>query len=324
MCVDDGIASPREPALRKTQRTSMDKLVALEAFVAVAETGGFSKAARQLGVAPSSLTRLLDSLEEQLGTALLTRTTRAVTLTDSGRIYLEQVGPLLSELEQADASISDQGGIAVGPLRVSVPVTFARLFLGPRVHRFLKEHPRVSLDMDLSDSIVDLGGDRVDVAVRIGVPEHQSGLIVRKLSEHQRYVVASPAYLAEHGQPQMPQQLSHHDCMRFSYRQGPQRWTFVRNEECQKVDIKGRLSANSSDILREAVLGGQGIALLAEWLVGEDVSAGTLVRLFPDWKINPLNDEVCVYAAYLPNRRNSRKVQVFIDFLSECTARWVG
>lgn len=280
MCSDGGIASPRKPALRKLQRTSMDKLVALKAFVAVAETGGFSKAARQLGVAPSSLTRLLDSLEQQLGNALLTRTTRAVTLTDSGRIYLEQIGPLLSELEQADGSISDQGGVAVGPLRVSVPVTFARLFIGPHVHRFLKEHPRVSLDMDLSDTIVDLGSDRVDVVVRIGVPEHQSGLIVRRLSEHQRFIVASPAYLAEHGRPQMPEQLSDHDCMRFSYRQGPQRWTFVRQGECQKVDIKGRLSANSSDILRDAVLGGQGIALLPEWLVSEDVSAGKLVGCF--------------------------------------------
>jgi len=296
----------------------MDKLAALRTFVTVAETGGFSKAARQLGVATSSLTRLVDALEEQLGTSLLTRTTRAVLLTDSGRTYLEQIGPLLSELEQADESISDQGGVAVGPLRVSVPVTFARLFLGPHIPRFLSEHPRVSLDMDLSDTIVDLAGDRVDVAVRIGVPEHQAGLIVRRLCDHERYLVASPAYLEAHGRPQSPQELADHDCMRFSYRLGPQRWTFLKGDECQRVDIRGRLSANSSDILREAVLGGQGFALLAEWLVGEDVKAGRLTRLFPDWQINPLNDDVSVYAAYLPNRRNSRKVQAFIEFLADC------
>jgi len=289
--------------------------------VAVAEAGGFSKAARQLGVATSSLTRLVDALEEQLGTALLTRTTRAVTLTDSGRTYLEQIGPLLSELEQADESISDQGGDAIGPLRVSAPVTFARLFLGPHVSRFLSEHPRVSLDMDLSDGIADLASDRVDVAVRIGVPEHQAGLVVRHLADHERYVVASPSYLDAHGRPDAPEQLSDHDCLRFAYRQGPQRWTFTKGtdaQDCRKVDVRGRLSANNADILREAVLGGQGIALLAEWLVGDDVRAGRLVRLFAGWQINPLSDGACIYAAYLPNRRNSRKVQAFIEFLSGC------
>lgn len=302
----------------------MDKLAALRTFAAVAEAGGFSKAARQLGVATSSLTRLVDALEAQLGTALLTRTTRAVTLTDSGRTYLEQISPLLSELEQADESISDQGSVAVGPLRVSVPVTFARLFLGPHLSHFLDAHPRVSLDMDLSDNIVDLGSDRVDVAVRIGVPEHQSGLVVRKLADHERYVVASPAYLEAHGCPTSPEQLSEHDCMRFSYRQGAQRWTFAKHDDCRRIDIRGRLSANNADMLREAVLGGQGIALLAEWLVGGDVREGRLVRLLPDWQINPLSDEVCVYAAYLPNRRNSRKVQAFIEFLSDCMHRSPG
>ena len=162
------------------------------------------------------------------------------------------------------------------------------------------------------------------MAVRIGVPELQSGLIVRSLRDHERFLVASPGYLEARGAPPSPEQLAHHDCMRFSYRQGPQRWTFVRKDECQRVDIGGRLSANSADILREAVLGGQGIALLAEWLVGEDVRAGRLMRLFPDWQINPLNDDVRVYAAYLPNRRNSRKVQAFIDFLADCMGSAAG
>jgi len=296
----------------------MDKLMALNAFVAVAETGGFSKAARQLGVATSSLTRLLDALEEHLGTSLFTRTTRAVMLTDSGVAYLEQIGPLLSELEQADESISDQGGDAVGPLRVSMPATFGRLFIGPHITRFMAQHPRVSLDMDLSDAVADLAGERIDVAVRIGVPEQQSGLIVRKLAVHQRYLIASQEYLAARGTPASPDQLADHECMRFSYRQGPQRWIFAKDKQRVQVDINGRLQANSSDVLREAVLGGHGIALLAEWLVGEDVRKGLVMRLFEGWEINPLIDEVCVYAAYLPNRRNSRKVQAFLDFLSEC------
>jgi len=296
----------------------MNKLLALNAFVAVAETGGFSKAARQLGVAPSSLTRLLDALEEHLGTALLTRTTRAVMLTDSGAAYLEQIGPLLNELTQADESTSGRGGEAVGPLRVSIPATFGRLFLGPHIASFLQQHPRISLDLDLSDAMADLAGERVDVAVRIGVPEQQSGLIVRKLAVHQRYVIASHEYLTARGVPASPEQLSDHECMRFSYRQGPQRWTFERGTQRVQIDINGRLQANSSDVLREAVLGGHGIALLAEWLVGEDLRKGRVVRLFEDWAINPHSDESSVYAAYLPNRRNSRKVQAFLEFLGRC------
>ncbi len=296
----------------------MDKLTALNAFVTVAETGGFSKAARQLGVATSSLTRLLDSLEEQLGTALFTRTTRAVTLTDSGITYLEQIAPLLNELQHADESITGQGSEAVGPLRVSAPVSFGRLFLGPRIAGFLQEHPRVSLDMDLSDAVADLASERIDLAVRIGVPQQQAGLIVRKLAEHRRYVIASADYLAHHGRPESPQALAAHECLRFAYRQGPQRWTFAQGGQRMQVDVKGRLSANSADLLRDAVIGGHGIALLAEWLVGEDVRQGRLLRLFEDWDVNPLDEEVCVYAAYLPNRRNSRKVQAFLDFLGLC------
>lgn len=298
----------------------MDKLLALNAFIAVAETGGFSKAARRMGVATSSLTRLLDGLEQQLGTSLLTRSTRAVTLTDSGIAYLEQVGPLLHELSLADESISDQGGEAAGPLRVTVPSTFGRLFLGPQIANFLRQHPRVSLDMDLSDTVSDLASDRIDLAVRIGVPASQSGLIVRKLGEHQRYVVASPDYLAAHEPLLTPAQLAGHECMRFSYRMGPQRWSFSQRRQRQQIEINGRFSANSSDMLREAALGGQGIALLPEWLVRGDVAQGQLLRLFPDWEVNPLSDEVCIYAAYLPNRRNSRKVHAFLDFLSTCAS----
>lgn len=298
----------------------MDKLLALNAFIAVADTGGFSKAARRMGVATSSLTRLVDALEQQLGTALLTRSTRAVTLTDSGIAYLEQVAPLLNELELADESISDQGREATGPLRVTVPVTFGRLFLGPQIANFLRQNPRVSLDMDLSDAVADLANDRIDLAVRIGVPASQSGLIVRKLGEHQRYVVASPDCLSAQGLPATPAQLAAHECLRFSYRPGPQRWSFSQKRQRQQVEINGRFAANNADMLREAALGGQGIALLPEWLVRADVIAGTLVRLFPDWEVNPLRDQVCIYAAYLPNRRNSRKVHAFLDFLESCAS----
>lgn len=293
----------------------MDKLQALQALVAVADSGGFSGAARRLGVATSSVTRLLDGLEAALGSALLTRSTRRVTLTDAGAAYLEQVRRVLADLDEADGSVSDSGGEAVGPLRVALPVTFGRLCLGPHVAGFLRQHPRITLDLLLSDAYVDLVAERVDVAVRIGTPALQPQLIVRSLAEHHRYVVAAHDYVARRGVPATPDELVAHDCLRFAYQAGPQRWQFRRGEQTFAVEVGGRLAVNNSDLLREAVLAGAGIALLPHWLVKDDVRAGRLRRLFEGYEINPQEQAISVYAAYLPNRRHSRKVQVLLDFL---------
>ncbi|MBV8036388.1 LysR family transcriptional regulator [Roseateles sp.] len=293
----------------------MDKLQALRAFVDVAESGGFSKAARRLGVATSSVTRLMDGLEEALGSALLTRTTRQVTLTDAGTIYLDQVTRILSDLDEADGSVSDTGTEAVGPLRVSLPVTFGRLCLGPHIAGFLQQNPRVSLDLVLSDSFVDLASDRIDVAVRIGAPASQPNLIVKQLAEHHRFVVASHEYLEQRGVPKSPQELVEHECLRFAYQAGPQRWSFRKNDAVDNVEVNGRLAVNNSDVLRETVLGGLGIALLPQWLVKDDVRAGRMRRLFEKYDVNPQDQTICVYAAYLPNRRHSRRVRTWVDFL---------
>ena len=302
----------------------MDKLQALRAFMDVAQSGGFSKAARRLGVATSSVTRLMDGLEASLGTALLTRTTRQVTLTDAGAAYLEQVERVLSDLDEADASVADTGTEAVGPLRVSMPVTFGRLCLGPHVAGFLRQHPRVSLELVLSDTYVDLASERIDVVVRIGTPASQPQLIVKRLAGHHRFVVASHEYLERCAVPASPAELAGHECLRFAYQTGPQRWSFLRADEVEQVEVNGRLAANSSDVLREAVLGGCGIALLPDWLIEADVQAGRLRRLFEEYDVNPQEQAISVYAAYLPNRRNSRRVHAFLDFLQAHVAKVAG
>jgi DNA-binding transcriptional LysR family regulator len=303
----------------------MDKLLALKAFVAVAESGGFSRAARRLGLATSSVTRMTDALEASLGTALLTRSTRQVTLTDTGQAYLEQVLRVLADLHEADDSVTDTGGVPVGPLRVSMPVTFARLCLGPHIAHFLKAHPRVSLDLVLTDAMLDLASERIDVAVRIGVPVAEPKLVVRRLGDHHRFVVASPDYLASAGTPLDPRDLGAHQCLRFSYQSGVQRWTFVQPGRADEhVEVSGRLRVNNADLLREAVLGGVGIALLPQWLIGTDLRAGRLQRLFEHWEVNPQQASVCVHAAYLPNRRHSRKVQALLAFLQLHVASAAG
>ncbi|MGF6767342.1 MULTISPECIES: LysR family transcriptional regulator [Paraburkholderia] len=299
----------------------MDKLVALNTLLEVAEAGGFSKAAQRLGVATSSVTRLMDALEASLGTALLTRTTRRVSLTDAGTAYVEQISKVLDDLAVADDSIFDSGASPVGVLRISVPTAYSRLQLAPHLASFLATYPRMVLDVVVGDYYVDLAAERIDVAVRIGLPSRDEHLVIRKLADNARFVVASPAYFARCGLPSEPQELAAHECLRFgyggTYRPARQIWTFLRGETEVRVEVEGRMIANNPDILLEAVLAGRGIALLPEWLVAAEIRAGRLVRLFADAEINPHAGRSAVYAAYLPNRRHSSKVRTFVQFLQE-------
>lgn len=293
----------------------MDKLLALRTFVEVAETGGFSKAARRLGVATSSVTRLMDALEDSLGAVLLTRTTRQVLLTDAGTRYLEQVARLLSELEEADGSVADSKEEPLGNLRVSVPVTYSRRCLGRHLSGFLHAYPRVTLDLVVTDAYLDLAAERLDLAVRIGIPDRDEQLVVRKLAENQRFLVAADSYLEQAGLPRTPPELATHPCLRFAYRPGRQRWSFVSSGQAVTVEVGGPFLTNSLDMLHTAALDGHGIALLPEWLVRDDLQAGRLTRLFEQWGITPQSGEAYVYAAYLPNRRHSRKVHAFLEYL---------
>lgn len=295
----------------------MDKLLALRTLVEVAETGGFSKAARRLGVATSSVTRLMDALEQSLGTVLLTRTTRQVLLTDAGASYLEQVSRLLADLEEADSSIADGKEEPMGSLRVSVPVTYSRLCLGGALSGFMATYPRVKLDLVVSDAYQDLAVERLDLAVRIGLPNRDEHLIVKKLAENRRFLVAGPDYLERHGTPRAPIELASHACLRFAYRPGRQRWTFRSDARSEVVEVDGPFITNSLDMLHEAVLGGHGIALLPEWVVQQDIRSGRVLRLCDAWSVTPQQGDAYVYAAYLPNRRHSRKVHAFIQYLEE-------
>ncbi|MFM0381014.1 LysR family transcriptional regulator [Paraburkholderia strydomiana] len=300
----------------------MDKLLALTTLLEVADAGGFSKAAQRLGVATSSVTRLMDSLEASLGTALLTRTPRKVSLTDAGIAYVEQVGKVLDDLAEADESVFDSGASPVGALRISVPSTYSRLRLAPHLAAFLCANPRVFLDVVVADHFSDLALDRIDVAIRIGLPDRDANLIVRKLTDNPRYVVASHDYLARCGTPPTPGALASHECLRIAYGGGyrsRQVWTFrresVEGRVEERVEVRGHLLSNSLDILHEAVLAGRGVALLPEWLVGDEIRAGRLMRLFENFDASPHQGDAIVYAAYLPNRRHSSKVRALVQFL---------
>jgi DNA-binding transcriptional LysR family regulator len=319
----------------------MDRFAELKAFCLVAASGGFSPAARQLGVAASSVTRLVDALEKRVGTALLNRSTRKVTLTDSGQQYYASAQAILAQLDQADDAAAARHGQAGGLLRVSAPVTFSTMFIAPLLGELARRHPRLELDLHLSDAVSNMVDDSIDVAIRIGAAQQQPNLIARRLSGHQRVICASPAYLAQHGTPEAPGDLLRHNCLQFSYgvarrgwrlrcQQGNQAQGQDQSQEsgqeradtaCTELPVRGTLTINNSEVLRRAALDGVGIAMLPDWLVRGDVAAGTLQPLLGGHQANPGEMEIGLYAMYAANRRGSQAIKAFVDLLAEHLAR---
>ncbi|GGC57632.1 LysR family transcriptional regulator [Undibacterium terreum] len=294
----------------------MDRFAALNTFILVAHTGGFSAAARELGLATSSVARLIDALEEKIGAPLLNRSTRKVTLTEAGRAYYEKAVKILSDLEEADNTAAARSSEPAGLLRISAPVTFTNLHIAPLLPELTRLYPRLEFDMRLSDATVNLVDESIDVAIRIGAMEQQANLIARKLSMHERYICASPTYLAQHGRPVLPEDLMKHNCLQFAYAAGRQIWHLQSGARMEEVQVSGNLSVNNSETLRQAALRSMGIALLPDWLVHADIQAGNLIRLMEKYQVNPGAMDIGIYAVYQLNRRGSSKIKAFTDALS--------
>lgn len=295
----------------------MDKLLALKMFVETVDAKGFSAAARRLDLATSSVTRTMDSLETELGAVLLNRSTRQVTVSEAGAAYYQRARKILDAMAEADAMIADRGDTPVGQLRVSLPVSFGRCCIAPFLSRLLTTHPKLELDITMTDEIVDLIGERVDVSIRLGSAASYDDVIARPIGRFHRYVVASPAYLQQHGHPETPMDLVEHACLRFSYGTHVQVWTFKRGEEEIQVPVSGRVRGNNVEMLAELVLADSGVALLPDWLIESEVQAGRLTVLFSDWTVNPNRASSAITALYLPSQRGSRRVSAFLDFLTQ-------
>ncbi len=218
-------------------------------------------------------------------------------------------------MDEANEGISADGPVR-GLLRVSLPVVFAQLHVTPLLPDFLRAHAGIELDLILNDMMLNLVEERIDVAIRIGNLD-SSSLIGRKLAPHRRLVCASPAYLEQHGEPDTPADLAGHDCLTFSYTRGDRIWRFRKGSSEAAIRVKGSIRVNNSLVLRDAALAGIGIILMPSWLVGRDVETGRLRTLLPDWEASPSGPGSAIHAVYLPNRRNSRKVRTFTDFLAE-------
>ncbi|CRL47562.1 LysR family transcriptional regulator [Pseudomonas sp. URMO17WK12:I11] len=295
----------------------MDKLLALTMFVETVRCGGYSAAARKLSVSTSSVTRQVASLEAELGVALLNRTTRNTNPTAAGQIYFDKAVFILDALAEADTAIADRSSEARGRLRVSVPVEFGRRVIAPHMGRLLSQYPELDVSLSLSDQMTDLLKERIDLSVRLGSSLASEDIISKPLGRFERWVVGSPEYFTRVGIPLQPRELVNHECLRFDYGDMHHGWDFRSSEDCIRINVQGRLESNNADILREAALNGRGTALLADWLVAEDVRQGRLTRVLANYEANPGDANGMINALYLPNHRRSSRVKVFISFLEE-------
>lgn len=295
--------------------SKMDKFLALSMFVETVRCGGYSAAARKLGVATSSVARQVAALEAELGTTLITRSTRQNRPTDLGQAYFDKAVAILDAVSSADSVVMDRGSEARGKLRVSVPVEFGRRVIAPHLGRFLADHPALEVSLHLSDDRVDLFKDRIDLSVRLGSTVSSDEVVCSAIGRFERWLVASPEYLNAHPAPMAPSDLAGHACLRFDYGGPIKGWDFEVDGEAIPVAVQGRIHSNNADVLRQAALGGQGVALLADWLVAEDVQQGRLTRLLAHYEINPAAVDASITLVYLPIHRESARIKAFSQFI---------
>jgi DNA-binding transcriptional LysR family regulator len=291
----------------------MDRLDALRSFRRVVELGGFSSAARDLGLSNAAISKHVAQLEGRLGARLLQRTTRRISLTEAGRAYYERTARLLDDLAEADDAVGRMQAAPRGTLRVNAPMSFGVQYLAPVLPDFLARCPEVSIDLAMNDRVVDILEEGVDVALRIrsGLPD--SRLIAQKLAPVRRLVCAAPAYLARRGRPQHPAELAHHDCLIYSLTDAPETWDFEGPEGPVAVPVRGRLRADNGQALRDAALAGIGIIRLPSFSVAPELKAGRLVEILAGWRV-PAHE---FYAVYPTNRYLAPKLRAFVDFLAE-------
>jgi len=297
----------------------MDKLRAMETFVAVAARGSLAAAARAEGVAPAIVGRRLDALEELLGVKLMVRTTRRITLTHEGSSYLEDCQRLLGEIASAEASVSAGGIRPKGHLRLTAPAGFGRRHVAPLVPLFRERHPEVTISLNLSDRVIDLAAEGYDCAVRVGdLPD--SSLVSVRLADNRRLCVASPRYLQHHGRPQQPQDLARFDCLVLSSDASQTRgWAFQLPEqdgrpgELVYLRPSGPLDCSDGQVLHEWCLAGFGIAWRSIWEVEADIAAGRLVSLLDDYAAAPNG----IYAVFPQRKHLALRVRLWIEFLKE-------
>jgi DNA-binding transcriptional LysR family regulator len=290
----------------------MDRIAAMQAFVHVVEAGSFVRAAGRLGASTSSTSRLVADLESHLGARLLNRTTRKLSLTETGQAYYERCVQLLADLGEAEAAAGASASAPTGRLKLTCPFNLLVQPIGPALAEFNRHHPKVTFDVTVADRVIDLVEEGFDLAVRIGAPGGER-LVARRLGSTQLVPCASAAYLAQHGAPLAPEELVRHQALTYAYVAAPFQWRLADAAGVpHEVRVGGPLHANSGELLVAAAVAGMGIVLEPDFVVAPHLARGELQRVLPGWA-GPRLD---VWAVYPSRRHLSAKVRAFVDYLA--------
>ena len=288
----------------------MDRLTAMQVFVEVAQSGSFSATANKLDMSRAMVTRYVGELEQWLGARLLQRTTRSVTLTDAGESCLRRSQQMLALMENVEEETNQHGSALRGQLRITCSMSFAVAQLAAAVADFLAQHPQLKIDLNASEGALNLVEARIDLAIRISA-EPDPALIGRVLAPCTSVLVASPAYLAQHGMPQRPADLEAHRCLSYA-NFGKSVWKLQRGEEHAEVRVGSHFSANEATALMCAALAGGGVAMQPTYLASPHLADGRLQVVLPEWKL----PEMAIYALYPSRKHLSPAVRALLDFLA--------
>lgn len=288
----------------------MGELESIRVFLAVAEQQSFAGAARQLGLTPASVTRVIAALEGKLGVQLLVRTTRQVSLTSAGAVYAARVAPLAQGLAQASEETREAQGMTAGRIRISAPMSLGLEVLPTVLSQFATLHPQTHVALSLSDSFVDIVEEDYDLAIRISGPPADKSTIWRKISKVPRVLVASSSLVTARGAPQTPEGLGAFACLSYDADAREEVWELSRGASRRSHKARGTFSANNGDLLARLVLNGEGIALLPRFIVADDLEAGRLVQVLPDWSA----PEIWLTLYYPPYDQLPLRVATFSEF----------
>ena len=287
----------------------MDRLTAMRVFTDVAQSGSFTASADRLDMSRAMVTRYVAELEQWLGARLLQRTTRRVTLTDPGEQCLRRCLQILAQIEEVENEITPTDGTPRGQLRLTSSMSFGHAHLAAAISDFLKLHPQLKIDLDVSDHALNLVEARIDLAIRISSAPDPA-LIARPLAQCRSVLVASPLYLATHGWPQQPDELTHHQCLGYA-NFGRSEWQLTRGKENQTIRVATRFTANEATVLLHGAMAGAGIALQPLYLANALIAEGRLQTVLPEWQPPPLT----LYALYTSRRQLSPALRTLLDFL---------
>jgi len=285
----------------------------MTAFVRAVETGGFSAAARDLGLTPSALSKLVGRLEDRLGVRLLHRTTRRLQMTAEGEAFFNRARPILTALDEAEAEVAAAGAQPRGLLRINCGSAFGRHQLTPAIPRFLESYPEIELDLTIDDLATMPTDDRYDLSIRIGALD-ESSAVARRICNLERVICAAPAYLERHGTPRTPDELQRHNCLWITSLPALRRWPFDTDDGIRVVHISGNIVANNAETILQLAVAGVGITRLTDVIVGDALRRGALVPVLTEWHhVEP----VPLYATYPSGRHLAPKVRAMMDFLVE-------